>query len=75
MDDEIETSEVATTSTDVRCRSNTSNTVRRNPGASSIRADRSFTTVVLLFAAIALTARRGASDVMSVPFPSGRREL
>ena len=33
------------------------------------------TTVVLAFAAIALTGRRGASEVMSVPVPSGCREL
>ena len=31
--------------------------------------------VTPLLPAIALTARRGASKVISVPFPSGRREL
>jgi hypothetical protein len=40
-----------------------------------MRAVRSFTTVVVAFAATALTGRRGASAVMSVPVPSGRREL
>ena len=72
---EIDTSDVAITSTDVRCRSKISKTVRRKPCASSMRADRSFTTVVWLLAAIALTGRRGASEVMSVPVPSGWREL
>ena len=39
------TSEVVTTSTDVRYRSNTSNTRRRNPCAISIRVDVMSTTV------------------------------
>ena len=47
------TSDVATTSTDVRCRSNTSNSVRMNPSVSSMRGLRTFTSVTPLFPAIA----------------------
>src|SRR6185437_10705903 len=72
---DTETSDVATTSTDVWWRSNTSNSVRRNPGASNIREELTLITVTFPLPAIALTARRGASAVMRVPRPSGRREL
>jgi hypothetical protein len=40
-----------------------------------MRGVRTLRSVIPLRPAIALTARRGACDVMSVPLPSGRREL
>ncbi len=72
---DTETSDVATTSTDVRWRSNTSNRVRRKPCWRSMRELRTLTMVTSPLAAMALTARRGDSAEMSVPRPSGRREL
>ena len=72
---ETETSDVVTTSTEVRWVSNTSNTRRRKPGANSMREERNLTSVVPRLPAIARTGRRGASNAIIVPFPSGLREL
>ena len=49
------TSDVATTSTDVWCRSNTSNSGRMKPSVSSMRGLRTFTRVTPLLPAIAVT--------------------
>ena len=68
---DTETSDVATTFTDVRCRSKISNTRRRKPGTSSMRADLTLTSAVGLLPAMAVTARRGASKVIRVPRPWG----
>src|SRR5258708_4812459 len=69
------TSDVATTSTDVRCRSNTSKIERMKPSVTSMRGLRTLSSVTPLFPAMALTGRRGASNVMSVPLPCGLPEL
>jgi hypothetical protein len=63
---------VATTSTDVRCRSKISKMRARKPCASSIRGERTLTTVTPSLPAIAVTGRRGASKAMSVPCPARR---
>ncbi len=72
---DTETSEVATTSIDTRCRSNTSKMRRSTPCASSIRGDRTRTTVTSRLPAIAVTSRIGADAVIRVPRPAGFREL
>ena len=72
---ETETSDVATTSTEMPLLSKISKTRRRNPRANSIFAAPTFTSVIPFFPAIALTARRGASKVILVPAPLGLREL
>ena len=72
---ETDISEVATTSTEIPFLSKISNTRLRKPRASSIFAAATFTSVMPDLPAIALTARRGASKVMRVPFPFGLREL
>src|SRR5687767_5477160 len=72
------TSDVVTTSTDVRNCSNTSKIRRRNPCAMSMRVDWMSTTVTPRFDATAVSGLpvRGRSRVTSVPRESsGRREL
>ena len=72
------TSDVVTTSTDVRCCSNTSKMRRRNPCAISMRVDVMSTTVTPFFDATAVSGRSlgGRSRVISVPPAScGRCEL
>src|SRR5258708_8211208 len=69
------TSDVATTSTDVRCRSNTSKSERMNPSVRSMRGLRTLSSVTPLFPAMALTGRLGPSNVISVPPPCGLPEL
>src|SRR6266702_1040239 len=71
------TSDVVTTSTSVRCRSNTSNSARRNPYAPSIRLDTTCRTVTPVLCAMALTApgRTSASASTNVPGSCGTREL
>src|SRR5437867_7561069 len=71
------TSDVVTTSTSVRCRSNTSNSARRNPYAPSIRLDTTCRTVTPTECAMALTApgRTSGSASARVPGSCGAREL
>src|SRR5439155_15625840 len=74
---ETDTSEVATISTGVWCRSKTSNSAFRNPYAMSIRDDETVTIVIPRFDAIDLIKflHRRASRVIRVPVPCGLLEL
>src|SRR2546430_6478877 len=71
------TSDVVTTSTAVRCRSNTSNNARRNPYAPSMRAAVIWRIVTPHLCAIAFTppGRTSPPAVTSVPPSRGAREL
>ena len=71
------TSEVATRSTTVRCRSNTSNSARKNPYAPSIRVEVTLTIETPVLCAIAFTVWGTTSDSAAtrVPSFSGAREL
>ena len=70
------TSDVVTTSTDTRWRSNTSNNARRNPWAPSIRAEVIWSTVIPALCAMVLTVPgdASASAATTVPGSSGARE-
>ena len=77
MVSETLTSEVATMSTAVSKRSNTSKMRRRKPCAISMRVEWMFTSVILRLQAIDLTALPQCTDsaTMRVPSTSGRREF
>ena len=77
MVSETLTSEVATMSTGVSKRSNTSKMRFRNPCAISMRVEWMLTSVILRLQAIDFTAlaQGTASDTMRVPSTSGRREF
>ena len=66
---------ITTTSTDVRLFSKTSKIARMKPWASSMRGERTRTSVTFRFTATAVTGRGGESAAILVPAPSGRREL
>src|SRR6266480_3603061 len=71
------TSDVVTTSTTVRWRSNTSNRARRKPYAPSMRVDAICSTVIPVLCAMALTApgHTAGSAPTTVPGSSGASEL
>src|SRR5438309_7357282 len=71
------TSDVVTTSTTVRWRSNTSNSARRKPYAPSMRVDAICSTVMPVLCAMALTApgQTAGSAATTVPGSSGASEL
>src|SRR6185503_7741859 len=74
---DTETSDVATMSTEVRWRSNTSNNARKNPCAINIRDDETVTTVMPRLHAMDLMRflHGRASSVMRVPVPFGFLEF